>query len=100
MTETMPLNVQPIALNKIYAQLQKAQEKCFLRYASGKVCSSKKLDSMHDMIEDGKQMVNSLSYEVQDGEDCSQEIEQMRLFAKHMNLAVKHTRKLYETCIW
>jgi len=52
------------------------------------------------MIEDGKQMLNSLSYEVEDGEDCSKEIEQMRLFAKHMKLAVKHTRKLYETCIW
>jgi len=100
MIDKMPLDVQPIALNKIYGELLKTQDNCFLKYASGKFCSSRKLDSMHDMIEDGKQMLNSLSYEVEDGEDCSKEIEQMRLFAKHMKLAVKHTRKLYETCIW
>jgi len=100
MIDKMPLDVQPIALNKIYGELLKTQDNCFLKYASGKFGSSRNLDSMYDMIEDGKQMLNSLSYEVEDGEDCSKEIEQMRLFAKHMKLAVKHTRKLYETCIW
>tara|TARA_R100001510_G_C7646962_1_gene204301 strand:+ start:1461 stop:1763 length:303 start_codon:yes stop_codon:yes gene_type:complete len=100
MIDTMTEDVQRRALSKIYGQLSREQENCFLKYASGKFCSSRKLDSMHDMIEDGKQMVYSLAYEVQDGEDCSKEIEQMRLFAKHMKLAIKHTRKLYETCIW